>query len=103
MRPTPPARPRFPRCPSGSASRSRRWAADPAWRAMLETAARLHVHSLNNQLLIMLGAAAGIHRDPGRRVHLLEDVERTAAGSPNCSPPRAGGGSSRYEAGEWLL
>jgi hypothetical protein len=33
-------------------------AADPAWRAMLETAARFHAYSLNNQLLIALGAAA---------------------------------------------
>jgi hypothetical protein len=32
--------------------------ADPAWRAMLETAARFHAYSLNNQMLIALGAAA---------------------------------------------
>lgn len=32
--------------------------ADPAWRAMLDTATRFHAYSLNNQLLIALGAAA---------------------------------------------
>ncbi|SDY99458.1 hypothetical protein SAMN05661080_05221, partial [Modestobacter sp. DSM 44400] len=32
--------------------------ADPACRAMLETAARFPTYSLNNQLLIMAGAAA---------------------------------------------
>lgn len=32
--------------------------ADPAWRAMLEAAARFHAYSLNNQLLISVQAAA---------------------------------------------